>query len=53
MPAGVLRDRALADLGRADWSPDLARAIDARVATWLQLSDAEQEVIHAIVPTGR
>jgi hypothetical protein len=53
MPTGVLRDRALADLGASTWSTDVARAIDECAARWLRLTDAQCEVLHAIVPPGR
>jgi hypothetical protein len=53
LPAGVLADTALAELGQSQWSPEVARAIDARAAEWLHLTDADSMVLDAIVPTGR
>jgi hypothetical protein len=53
LPPGVLEDKELATLGRASWSSEVAAAIDARVAEWLELTLSEWEAIRAVGPTGR
>lgn len=53
LPSGALHDAALAELGRSTWSAEVAAAIDARVAHWLQLTDDELERIHAVDTTDR
>lgn len=53
LPAGALRDESLAELGRAEWSPEVGAAIDQRVAQWLRLTDHECEMVNALRTTGR
>lgn len=53
LPTGILADRQLAHLGRANWCVEVATAIDRHITTWLRLTDQELEAIDALGTIGR
>lgn len=50
LPAGVLDDPRLREYGAGAWSGSLAAALDAHVASLLDLGDSERDAINAIDP---